>query len=128
MALNKITETKVLATQPDKEKAELTAKFFRGLGDPNRLLILELLAEEEKTVSQLVNFLQAPQGRISNHLACLRWCGFVKAVRKGRFIYYKLADERIKELIEIAKVLMAANAEHIYSCTRIKPLQDTNNG
>ncbi len=56
-------------------QVELTAKLFRGLGDPNRLQILECLVEKERNVGELVDLLGAPQGRVSNHLACLRWCG-----------------------------------------------------
>lgn len=100
-------------------QVELTAKLFRGLGDPNRLQILEYLVEKERNVGELVALLGAPQGRVSNHLACLRWCGFVTTKRNGRFLYYTIADERVKKLIELAKTMMADNAEHIYSCTRI---------
>lgn len=105
----------------NQAQIELTAKFFRDLGDPNRLQILEYLSQQPRTVSELVTLLGVPQGRVSNHLACLRWCGFVKANREGRFLFYQLADSRVKNLIELAKSVMAANAEHIYSCTRIKP-------
>lgn len=98
---------------------QLTAKLFRGLGDPNRLQILEYLIEKERSVGQLVTLLGAPQGRVSNHLACLRWCGFVTTERKGRFLYYKVADKTVAKLIKLAKNLMANNAEHIYNCTRI---------
>lgn len=98
---------------------ELTAKLFRGLGDPNRLQILEYLVEKERNVGELVDLLGAPQGRVSNHLACLRWCGFVTTKRNGRFLYYRLADERVKELVKLAKEFMADNAEHIYACTRM---------
>jgi DNA-binding transcriptional ArsR family regulator len=105
----------------NQAQVELTAKFFRGLGDPNRLEILAHLSTQPRTVSELVALLGVPQGRVSNHLACLRWCGFVKATRQGRFLYYQIADSRVKDLIELAKAVMAANAEHIYSCTRIKP-------
>lgn len=100
-------------------RIQLTGKLFRGLGDPNRLQILEYLIEKERNVGELTALLGAPQGRVSNHLACLRWCGFVTTERKGRFLYYKVADERVVKLIELAKSMMADNAEHIYSCTRI---------
>src|SRR5438270_759652 len=60
-------------------ETDLVAKYFRGLGDPIRLRILELLrAEGELTVGQLVERLGIAQPKVSNHLACLRWCGFVE--------------------------------------------------
>ncbi len=101
-------------------QVELTAKFFRGLGDPNRLQILEYLLEKERSVGELVKLLEAPQGRVSNHLACLRWCGFVTTERRGRYLFYQIADDRVPRIIEIAKEMMADNAEHIYACMRIE--------
>ena len=62
----------------------LLARFFRVLGDPTRLRLLTLLLERDQTVSELVEALSAPQGRVSTHLGCLRWCGFVTARRAGR--------------------------------------------
>src|SRR6266540_2312227 len=54
---------------------DLVAKYFRGLGDPIRLRILELLrAEGELSVGELVVRLGLPQPQVSNHLACLRGC------------------------------------------------------
>jgi ArsR family transcriptional regulator, cadmium/lead-responsive transcriptional repressor len=52
---------------------ELVAKYFRGLGDPIRLRILELLRTDgELSVGELVRRLDLPQPQVSNHLACLR--------------------------------------------------------
>ncbi|MEE9220340.1 MAG: ArsR family transcriptional regulator, partial [candidate division NC10 bacterium] len=51
---------------PEQEiqQLQLTAKFFRGLGDPTRLKILDLLLERERHVTELVDLLQVPQGRV----------------------------------------------------------------
>jgi len=98
---------------------ELSAKFLRGLGDPNRLRILELLVEKERNVNQLVELLRAPQGRVSNHLACLRWCGYVSTKRKGKYIYYQVTDARVSQIIKLVKQIMADNKEHIEACQRI---------
>ena len=98
----------------------LTAKFFRGLGDPTRLKILEYLLERERNVKELVELLGSPQGRVSNHLACLKWCGYVAARREGRYTYYRVADESVKDLLMLAKGMVAKNAEHIWACARIR--------
>jgi len=56
---------------------------LRGLGDPTRVRILELLrAEGELSVGELVERLGEPQPKVSNHLACLCWCGFVDVRRE----------------------------------------------
>src|SRR5260370_23558933 len=60
------------------------ARFFRVLGDPTRLKILELLGERERTVGELVSAVAQPQPRVSTHLACLRHCGFVTTERRGK--------------------------------------------
>ena len=101
--------------------SDLVAKYFRGLGDPIRVRILELLRREgELSVGELVQRLALPQPQVSNHLACLRWCGFVEARREGRTIYNRIADERVKAMLELAESLLADNAEHVAACCRIE--------
>ena len=99
---------------------DLVAKYFRGLGDPTRLRILESLeAAGELSVSDLVTAVEEGQSKVSNHLACLRWCGFVEARREGRQVHYRVADARVSELLRLAGSLLADNAEHVAACTRI---------
>src|SRR5215469_6582992 len=88
-------------------QSDLLARFFRGLDDPTRVLILLLLRDGEKSVSVLVALVGSPQGRISTHLSCLRWCGYVATRRDGRNVYYRLADERIIALLRLGEELMA---------------------
>ncbi|MBA3375248.1 MAG: helix-turn-helix transcriptional regulator [Actinobacteria bacterium] len=100
---------------------DLIAKYFRGLGDPSRLRILELLrGEGELSVGELVDRLGLPQPKVSNHLACLRWCGFIEARRKGRTIYNRIADPRVAVIFDLAESLLADNAEHVAACCRIE--------
>jgi DNA-binding transcriptional ArsR family regulator len=102
-------------------ETDLVAKYFRGLGDPSRLRILELLQSEgELTVGALVERLGLPQPLVSNHLACLRWCGFVEARREGRLVFNRVADPRVEAILELAQSLLADNAEHVAACCRIE--------
>ena len=102
-------------------RTDLVAKYFRGLGDPTRLRILELLEEEgELTVGELVDRLQLVQPKVSNHLACLRWCGFVDTRREHRTVYNRIADERVAEMIDLAQALLEENADHVAACCRIE--------
>lgn len=98
---------------------DLLAKYFRALGDPTRLRLLESLADGERSVGELVAALGQPQPKVSNHLACLRWCGFVQTRRAHRTIYYELADDRVREIVALARQLLAENADHVAACTRI---------
>ncbi len=103
-------------------RSDLVAKYFRGLGDPTRLRILELLRDEgELSVGELVERLGQPQPKVSNHLACLRWCGFVAARREHRTVYNRIADARVLEILALAYGLLDDNAEHVAACCRIDP-------
>jgi DNA-binding transcriptional ArsR family regulator len=102
------------------QRQEITAKFFHGLSDLTRIRIVELLLDEgEKNVSELVAALGQPQSRISNHLACLRWCGYVDSRREGKYVYYRVSDPRVRQLLVLARGVIADNAEAILSCTRM---------
>ncbi len=101
-------------------RSDLVAKYFRGLGDQTRVRILELLRDEgELTVGELVERLELPQPKVSNHLACLRWCGFVEARREHRTVYNRIADKRVLKLLALAHGLLDDNAEHVAACCRI---------
>ena len=100
---------------------DLVAKYFRGLGDPIRLRILDLLRTEgELNVGDLVQRLDLPQPQVSNHLACLRWCGFLAARREGRTVYNRIADQRVEAMLDLGQSLLADNAEHVAACCRIE--------
>jgi DNA-binding transcriptional ArsR family regulator len=101
--------------------SDLIAKYFRGLGDPTRLLILELLRREgELAVGELVARLGVSQPKVSNHLACLRWCGFIEARREGRTVFNRIADTRVATMLDLAESLLADNAEHVAACCEIE--------
>lgn len=96
-------------------RVEVLAKYFRGFGDPIRLQILDLLRAGERSVGELVVELGQPQPKISNHLACLRWCGFVVPERRGKRVYYRLSDERVTQVIDLTGMLLDGNPEHFGS-------------
>jgi len=101
-------------------ESDLIAKYFRGLGDPTRVRILELLQEHgELSVGALVEHLGESQPKVSNHLACLRWCGFVLARREPPSVIYSVADDRVLGLLKLSRALLADNAEHVAACARI---------
>lgn len=108
------------ATAPDAQ-VELLAKFFRGLGDPTRLQIIEILLDEgEQNVSQLVERVGGLQGRISTHLMCLRWCGFVTTERRGKYVYYRVSDARVADLVRLGRHLLVENAQQVLACQVIR--------
>jgi DNA-binding transcriptional ArsR family regulator len=112
--------TAPFALSDSPTEPELVGKYFRALGDPTRVRILELLGEHgELSVSELVDRLAQSQPKVSNHLACLRWCGFVQTRRDHPTVYYRVADTRVTELLALGRALLADNAEHVAACRRI---------
>ncbi len=98
---------------------DLVAKYFRGLGDSTRLRILQLLRSKERSVGELVQELGIAQSKVSNHLACLRWCRFVDSRREHRVVFYRISDERVEQLLDLGQALLADNEEHVRACRRI---------
>lgn len=99
---------------------DLLAKYFKVFSDVTRLRILELLAGgAQMSVSELMAELGQSQSRVSNHLACLRWCGFVATRRAHRTVYYRVADDRVLEVLALGRALLADNAAHVAACRRV---------
>src|SRR5215212_9225355 len=96
--------------------AELYAKFFRGLGDPTRVRIVQLLLERPRTVGELVTLLGAPQGRVSAHLGCLRWCGFVAGVRAGRTVVDGVRGGGVRGGVGGGREVWRRNAARVAGC------------
>ena len=101
-------------------EAELLARFFRALGDPTRLRLLNLLMQGEQSVTELVEAVGAPQGRISTHLGCLRWCGLVTSRREGRQMIYAITDPRVRALLGTADDMLRDYASGVASCGVIR--------
>jgi DNA-binding transcriptional ArsR family regulator len=101
----------------ESEEMCLLAKFFNGFANSTRLSLLLLLSQRgEMKVGELVEELQAPQPRVSDHLRCLAWCGYVQVRREGRNAYYSVADERVLEVLRLGESLLRDNLEHVEAC------------
>jgi DNA-binding transcriptional ArsR family regulator len=110
-----------IAAALDPDLGTASARFFRVLGDPTRLAVLGLLLDRPRTVSELVDALGVRQSKVSNHLACLRWCRFVEGEREGRQVTYRVADRRLRRVLEHGRQVAEEHCEHLASCRRIGP-------
>jgi DNA-binding transcriptional ArsR family regulator len=109
-----LVEATIGRRSPDMRVA---AKLFDGFAHPTRMSILAFLAREgEVGVSDLVEAVDATQPRVSIHLQCLSWCGYVKVRREGRYAYYSIADERVLQILKLGEELLADNREHVEAC------------
>jgi DNA-binding transcriptional ArsR family regulator len=85
---------------------ELTAKarrasvLLKALSHETRLIILFMLAKEEKTVMEIEAILGLQQAVVSQHLARLRMEKLVETRREGRLVYYAVAGSEICDVIE----------------------------
>jgi ArsR family transcriptional regulator, cadmium/lead-responsive transcriptional repressor len=106
-----------IAVGRESEELCLLAKFFNGFGNSTRLSILLLLSQKgEMKVGELVEELGAPQPRVSDHLRCLAWCGYVQVRREGRNAYYSVADERVLAVLRLGESLLRDNLDHVEAC------------
>jgi DNA-binding transcriptional ArsR family regulator len=87
----------------------LKAEFFRTLGHPVRVRLLQLLRQGERTVGSLQAALELDSSGTSQQLAALRKQGLVETRREGTNVYYRVKDPRTLELLELAKAIIAAN-------------------
>lgn len=81
-------------------KARKASDFLKALAHENRLVILCLLSERERSVTELEGLLALNQATVSQQLARLRHEGLVETRREGRAIYYRLADDTTRRFIE----------------------------
>ena len=100
----------------ERDDLALGAKLFRGLGDPMRLAIVELLATSERRVTDLVAELHTSQPNVSGHLACLKDCGLVADQPQGRAVWYRLARPELFDLLRSAEALLDATGVEIALC------------
>jgi ArsR family transcriptional regulator len=89
----------------------LKAEFFRTLGHPARVRLLQLLRAGEQTVGALQAGAELDSSGASQHLAALRKQGLVTSRREGTSVYYRVKDPRILELLELAKTILAADLQ-----------------
>lgn len=88
---------------------QVKAEFFRILGHPVRVRILELLRDGERTVGDLQNELQMDSSGTSQHLGVLRKHGILDTRRAGTSVYYTVRDPRIFQLLEVSKQILTSS-------------------
>jgi DNA-binding transcriptional ArsR family regulator len=92
------------AVSPDlqnlMQKARKASDFLKALAHENRLVILCLLSERDRSVTELEGLLALSQATVSQQLARLRHEGLVETRRDGRVIYYSIADDTTRKFLQ----------------------------
>lgn len=89
----------------------LKADFFRLLGHPVRVRVLELLRDGERTVSELQTTLDLDSGGMSQHLTTMRRQGVLESRKEGSKVYYRVKDPRTLQLLAVAREILASQLE-----------------
>ncbi|KAA1431147.1 ArsR/SmtB family transcription factor [Mycolicibacter arupensis] len=82
---------------------QVKAEFFKTLGHPARIRILELLAERDHTVGELLPEIGLEASNLSQQLGVLRRAGVVTAAKDGSTVVYSIASPVITELLAVAR-------------------------
>lgn len=85
---------------------QVKAEFFRTLGHPARIRVLELLGQREHAVSELLPEVGIEPTNLSQQLAVLRRAGLVVTRKEGSSVYYSLTSHEIAELLAVARVIL----------------------
>lgn len=83
-----------------RRRSEGVAGLLKQLSHPQRLLILCSMAEGEKSVGEIEEICGASQSAVSQFLKGMRLEGLIESRRDGKYVYYKIVDSRVLELIK----------------------------
>ena len=99
LCVHEDTVARVLADMPSDEHLYDLAELFKIFGDSTRIRILYALFEEEMCVCDIAQLLNMTQSAISHQLRLLKQSKLVKNRRDGKTVYYSLADDHVRTVI-----------------------------
>ncbi len=97
------TETgkSIIETMPPETAVSRLGFFFKVFGDATRLRIIHCLSTKELCVHDLSSLINVSQSAVSHQLSLLKRENLIKSRRDGKYIYYSLNDDHVKEIYEI---------------------------
>ena len=93
-----------------EQSFDLVAAYFGIMSEPMRLKILHTICEKEKTVSEIVEELDATQANVSRHLGLMHRAGVVGRRKQGNQVFYRIADAA---MLDICRAVCARIAGHL---------------
>jgi DNA-binding transcriptional ArsR family regulator len=93
------------------ELQTLKANFFKALGHPTRVRILEILRHGRRSVQELQLALDLDQSIVSQHLAILRAKNVVDSRKEGTTVRYTVRDAAVGELLDVARRIFSSHLE-----------------
>lgn len=101
-AINPDVILKVKPDMPDLTVLYDLSDFFKVMGDSTRIRLLWALEQAEMCVNDLAVLLDMTKSAVSHQLKILRTAKLVKAEKRGKNVYYSLADNHVKVILEMA--------------------------
>lgn len=95
-----------MATRPIYQ---VKAEFFKTLGHPARIRVLELLRDGERSVGDLIPEVGLEPSHLSQQLGIMRRASLVQARKEGATVFYSVTDPRLFELLEVAKQILTGS-------------------
>jgi DNA-binding transcriptional ArsR family regulator len=86
---------------------QLKAEFFKTLGHPARIRVLELLSEREHAVGEMLPEVGIEAAHLSQQLAVLRRANLVVTRKEGSTVYYSLTSPHVAELLRVARTILS---------------------
>ena len=86
---------------------QLKAEFFKTLGHPARIRVLELLSEREHAVAEMLPEVGIEPAHLSQQLAVLRRANLVVTRKEGSTVYYSLTSPYVAELLRVARTILS---------------------
>ena len=112
-----------MTTPVDSKATARLERLFQALADRTRLRLLNLMADREVCVCYFVQVLNAPQSKISRHLAYLRKAGIVQARRDGKWMHYRLktpADTYEAAILQSALAALRNSSQVLEDLARLE--------
>jgi len=94
----------------------MKVKLIHGFSNKTRIQILECIKNREKTVSQIIEEVNGNQSNISQHLACLKGCGIIVGRNEGKYCYYSLRNNKIRDLLMMFDVVLEDVQNDVACC------------
>ncbi|MDA8359656.1 MAG: metalloregulator ArsR/SmtB family transcription factor [Actinomycetota bacterium] len=88
---------------------QVKAEFFKALGHPARIRILEVLRDGERPVSELIPEVGIEASHLSQQLGLMRRANLIQARKAGSSVYYSVGEPMLFELLEVAKRIITAS-------------------
>lgn len=93
------------------KSARRASDFLKALSHENRLLLLCILSEKERSVSELEQILSLRQPLVSQQLARLRFDNMVTTRREGKTVFYSIADEDVRRITNVVYEVFCDKSE-----------------